>query len=159
MDTTFTPSSLKIQKASHKDWNQIIEILKETRLANYMSGNESYKSFFVVRNHANSEIICCFAIEQENDIGILKSFAVKTIFQRHGIGKHVVNLVKDIANKLKIKRLYASSWEAPDFWRKTSFKEIKRQEIKDNYAICYITNLENRFPELLKKSLHFLFLI
>ena len=99
-------------------------------------------------------------IEFENTIGILKSFAISTNLQGKGIGKYIVNNnLKKFCKQLGIKKLYAASIEAPQFWAKTIFKEIKRNEIKDDYFFGYLNNFCDKVSNYLEKTHYFLLLI
>ena len=62
----------------------------------------------------------------------------------------------EVAKALKIKKLYATSWEAPDFWKKTNFQEIKEPEGKDKFFIIYLNSLKTRYPQFLEEMKHFL---
>ena len=48
------------------------------------------------------------------------------------------NKIKDISKGLGISQLFAASQEAPGFWQKTIFKEIKFSEIKDSFFLEYL---------------------
>ena len=136
-----TLSNIKFEKANQKDWDSILKLLEETNLTFWFTGNENYSQFYIVkvRDPNNKNMICCFAIEYENKTGILKSFAVSKDLQGTGIGKFIVNnKIKDISKGLGIFQLYAASQEAPGFWQKTIFKEIKFSEIKDSFFLEYL---------------------
>lgn len=145
---------IKIEKAGQKDWEHILQLLSETGLKNYFSGSESYNTFFVVRD--NNKLICCFSLDIENKIAILKSFAIKQDLQGKGVGKLITNQIPQLAKKTGIKRIYASSWESPGFWRKTPFKEINSKDSKDQYFLNYVLFLEKAFPQYSLDRKHFL---
>ncbi len=139
-------SKIKIEKAKAEDWQEILQLMKETDRTVFFTGKESYEKFYVVREPDPEKIICSFAIEFKNEIAILKFLGVKKILQRSGAGKHIVNKTPELLKKLGIKKLYASTWEAPGFWNKTVFKEIEIKDIKDKFFLDYLGELEKGFP-------------
>lgn len=155
MDTQSLQKQLKIEKASSNDWTIILELLNETGLADWLTGNENYKNFYVVKETSKNNIIGCFAIDYENKTGILKSFAIRKELQGTGLGKHIANKVTDIARRLGLKKVYASSWEAPGFWKKTNFEEVNPKESKDTFFLTYVNYLEKNFPQFSKNRKHF----
>ena len=104
------------------------------------------EKFYLVRDPDTNKILCSFAIESEDEIAVLKFFGVRKSLQKNGVGKYVANKTCELMKKNGIKRFYASTWEAPEFWRKTLFKEIKISEIKDKYFLNYLKQLEKSFP-------------
>ncbi|OGI18741.1 MAG: hypothetical protein A3B68_03620 [Candidatus Melainabacteria bacterium RIFCSPHIGHO2_02_FULL_34_12] len=137
---------LKIKKASSHDWSEILDLMKETGRTVFFAGSESYEKFYLVRDPDTNKILCSFAIESEDEIAVLKFFGVRKSLQKNGVGKYVANKTCELMKKNGIKRFYASTWEAPEFWRKTLFKEIKISEIKDKYFLNYLKQLEKSFP-------------
>ncbi|MBI2995185.1 MAG: GNAT family N-acetyltransferase [Candidatus Melainabacteria bacterium] len=158
MNLELLTNNLVIEKASQSDWKSILKLLEETRLTRWFSGKENYKNFFVIKDSSDNNSICCFAIEFENKIGILKSFAVRKDLQGKGIGKFITNKIPEICKKLGIRKLYAASSESPDFWRKTIFKEVQTNEIKEPYAVQYINFIKSSFPKEFQCS-HFFLLV
>ena len=136
---------LKIKKANKEDWNEILNLLKEVNLIDRILGNGHYKSFYVVKD--TKQIICCFAIFHEINIGILKSFGIKKEYQGQGIGKKIINKLPELMKNLGLNKLYAASWEAPGFWGKAGFKEINFTESHDNYFLQYADYLEKNYPQ------------
>ena len=110
----------------------------------------------MVKNNADNHLICCFAIDSENKVGILKSFAIKKELQGKGIGKIIVSKIPGLAKDLKLEKLYAASWEAPDFWEKTIFKKLGLSESKDDYFLNYASYLVKNFSQYSKQTRHFI---
>ena len=135
---------LEINKTNEKE--RLIDLLKEGNLYIWLPENETFENFYTVKN--NGELIACFAIDYENETGILKSVAVKKNMRGKGIGKKIVDLLPDICKKLNIKKLFAASSESPGFWRKTNFKEIKLESINDTYLLGYIEYTKKKVPGL-----------
>ena len=159
MKKSFDNDKLTIEKATQADWELVLQILEEAGLKTYFTGNENFRTFYTVKNPETKELICCFAIDYEKDIGILKSFAVKKELHGKGLGKIIVSKISDPAKRLGLKKLYATSWEAPNFWRKVDFIEIDPQDSTDNYYLKYIKDLEKRFPQYTETRKHFLLVI
>ena len=87
MQNELLPEELKFEKASKKDLNKIVSLLKDANLFDYIPKNEIFENFYVVK--PNKNIICCFTLDIENDIAILKSYAIKNELRGKGIGKNI----------------------------------------------------------------------
>lgn len=153
---SISKATFKIEKSLKSDWSTILEILEESGLTQWFLGNESYEKFFLVRNEDKNNIICCFSIETNGETGILKSFATRKSLQGKGIGKKVADLLPGLCKDLGIKKLYAASQESPNFWRKTIFKEIKFEEIKNDFFINYLDFFKNHIDNYYACTFYFL---
>lgn len=149
---------INIQKAKKDDWQNILNLLEEAGLKEYLPDEEFNANFFVLYDESDN-LISTFTIDFQDGIGILKSFAISKTIQGKGIGKRVANEMDKIAKGIGLKKLYASSWEAPRFWRKTIFKEIDENENSDLYFKDYKDRINERFPEYTKSTKHFLLAI
>lgn len=129
--------NLTVKKADENDWDNILQILNATKLSFWFTGGENHKKFYYVENDDTKEIVCCFQIHIENDVGIIRSFAVNPKVQKKGIGRKIVNdLIIPLAKSLDINRLYArgnalGDFNSNGFWKKTIFSHINNNEIKD----------------------------
>ena len=153
METTL--SKLKITKATPEDWSEILEIMEETGRTFYFDGTENYKKFYTVRDE-NKKMISAFEIESENDVAVLKFFGVSKNLQGKGIGKYIANRIPEMLKELGIKRLYASTWESFEFWKRTVFKEIKISDSKDKFFLNYLNDLEKDYPDRYKNIKNYL---
>ena len=150
-------NQLKVDKATKLDWEAILGLLKETGLAFWLSGRENYRNYFIVK--IKKKIIACFALDLNKKAGILKSFAISKKLQGKGIGKMIVSKILKIAKELGLNKLYASSWEAANFWKKMNFKEIKLNQTKNSYFLKYVRYLNKNFPRFKNKTKHFLLIV
>ena len=148
-------NNLTINKAKEEDWKEILDLLEEANLIDRISGNGTFNSFFTIRD-TDKRIISCFAINQDNDIGILKSFAVRKNLRGLGIGKNIVERISVLAKDIGLKKLYAASWEAPGFWIKTSFKEINPFDSSDKFFTKYRNYLEKNYIQFADTRKYFL---
>ena len=145
-----TFNQLKVNKALERDWKLILEILKETELIIGFTGKENYKDFYIVID-INQKIIACFAIYIENNIGILKYFAVNPKIQSKGVGKYLANEILPVLMKgLGLTKLYLAAGNKDPFtsfyfWQKTAFKQISKNDIKDKYFLNYFSDVINKF--------------
>ncbi len=146
--------NVTIEKANKNDWGMIVSILEETGLIDRISGNGNHENFYTVKNEG---IVSCFAIFHKDKVGILKSFGVKKEYQGKGLGKLIVSKLPGLISKIGLSTLYAASWEAPDFWKKAGFKEIKFDESKDDYFLKYADYLEKNYPQFKDKRKYFVF--
>lgn len=147
MNSRLDLNKLTIQKVDSSNLNLAKELLKETGLDFWIPKDETYKNFYAVIDKNTNSVIGCFAIDFENKTGILKSFAIKKDLQGHGIGKYLVNEIPKLCKTLNLEELYAASREAPDFWKKTIFKEIELSQIKNDYYLKYSEYLKIKLPE------------
>jgi N-acetylglutamate synthase-like GNAT family acetyltransferase len=150
------PSSTNVlvsRKATEADWDSILKLLEETKLSFWFTGEENYKNFFVVINGQTNEIVNCFAIYIEGKVGILKQFATSKTLQGKGIGKYIANeIIPKTGKELGLEEIYLQGgnkepFTSMSFWEKTIFKHIDKDEIKNDFAKNYITNLEKNLPE------------
>ncbi len=146
----------KIQKATEHDWHEILTLLKDTKLAFWLTGKETYHDFYIARDSIKKNIACCFAIYFKGEVGIVKSFAIRTDLQGKGLGKKIANDISNIGEKIGLKEIYACSWEAPRFWTKTNFKEINVELVTNQYYLNYSNYLRDKFPDHYKDIKHFL---
>ena len=151
MNKHITDVQYKIERANEKDWNTILQVLQSEDLTLWFTGKESYKDFYVVRNLFDREVICCFAIDRNNSIGILKSFAVVKKLQGKGIGRKIANMIPNMCEELRLKRLYAVTINTPGFWNKTFFREINLIEVKDGFLLQYLCNFVDKVDQYLRK--------
>ena len=153
MQNELLPEQLKFEKATIEDRNEITNLLKEANLLDYTPENENYKSFYLVK--LNKKIICCFALDTNTNIALLKSFGVRKELRGKGIGKIIANKLSELGKSLGLKKIYAASWEAPNFWKKAGFKEINYLDSKDNHFLNYAHYLEEHFPQFTKDRKYF----
>ena len=145
--------NLSTNKCAKEEWNDVLDILKETEQDICFTGEEKYEDYYAVKLSNVHEIIGCFTIAQENEIGILKHLGIKTRLQRQGIGKYLSeNVVPKIAKERRIKKLYLlgnnrGPYTAYQFWNKTFYKHIKASEIKDKFFLDYYNHTIKIMPK------------
>lgn len=158
MKSAILQDNLKIETAKEEEWEPILKLLQEAGLVFWLTGNENHNGFYVVKDIVSKNIICCFAIECQKDVGILKSFAIKNNFQGKGVGKSIVdNKIGKIAKELGISKLYAASQEAPGFWRKTIFNEIQFSAINDPFFLAYINKFKDKIKNYFENTWFFIY--
>lgn len=150
---TQTLEKLNYRKAVKEDWARILKLLDETELTYWFTGEESFENFFIVFHKETNELISCFAIYQKENIGLLKQVATSKSSQGKGIGTYVANkIIPDACEQIGVKRLYLQGgnkkpFTSLNFWKKTEFKQIDKDEISDKYAKEYFDSLEKAFAE------------
>ena len=140
---------LKVEKATEKDWDSIFQILEETELAIFLlnTSSENHKNFYVGVDTTSNEIIGCFKIEFEGNIGNFKNFAIKKNLQGKGFGKALLAKAANIAKGLGLKKLYGASVIGTAFWEKIGFRKINLSDSKDLYFLKWIDYLEKKTPQ------------
>ncbi|OGI10583.1 MAG: hypothetical protein A3I68_06745 [Candidatus Melainabacteria bacterium RIFCSPLOWO2_02_FULL_35_15] len=156
MKNELLPEQLKIEKANEKDWNEITYLLKEAGLFPYIGKDENFKKFYVIKSSEIKNVICCFTLDIENNIAILKSYAVKNEFRGKGIGKNVAKRLPELGKNLNLRKIYAASWEAGNFWKKSGFKEVDLNKLLDTYFLKYAEHLEKNYPQFSEKTRYFI---
>ncbi len=153
MSNQLSENKLVTRRASKDDWSSILALLEETRLSFWFTGEENYKNFFVVIDTEINETINCFAIYIEDKVGILKQFAVSKKLQGKGVGKYIANvIIPKAAKEIDLEELYLQGgnkepFTSIHFWKRTAFKHIDKDEIKNSFIKNYIVNLEKNLPE------------
>ena len=144
--------NLKARKATEDDWKSILNLLEETQLSYWFVWEENYRNFYITLDNSN-KVINCFAIYLKDNIGLLKQFAVSNDLQGKGIGTCVANeiLIK-VAKELGLKRLYLQAgnkkpFTSFHFQKKTVFKQIDKESVKDKYAKEYFDSVEKNLPD------------
>jgi amino-acid N-acetyltransferase len=124
---------MNIRKATTKDVIFIYKLLdyfssKELLLPRSLSQlYDNVRDFFVVEE--NGEIIgCCSLHSCWEDLGEIKSLAVKEEWNGKGIGKDLVEICLKDAPQLGLKRVLALTY-VPDFFKSLGFKEISKDKL------------------------------
>jgi amino-acid N-acetyltransferase len=122
-----------IRKARIKDVKKIQKIVNDFAAQNLMlprSLNELYENirdFFVVENKDKIIGCCAYHIVWEN-LGEIKSLAVKKSHQKTGWGKELVKTCLKEAEKLGIKKTFLLTY-IPRFFKKFGFYPIPKSKL------------------------------
>lgn len=107
MTESLTLKNLEVSICSKKGWQEVLSILKETKMDFWLLGKEKPSEFYLVRDQISKEAICCFKFSQEKDVGILKNVALRPNLQGKGIGTFIANnIIPKVAKEIGIKKLY-----------------------------------------------------
>ncbi len=124
---------MKIRKATVKDVVFIYKLLeyfssKELLLPRSLSElYDNVRDVFVAEEEG--EIIgCCSLHSCWEDLGEIKSLAVKEEWNSKGIGKNLVEMCLNDAPKLGLKKVFALTYVA-NFFKTLGFKEIPKEEL------------------------------
>ena len=77
----FPYDKLIIQSCQKEDFNEVMQIIKDTKMDIWLSNNVDFSKYFIVRDSTNGKLVLCFTFSQENEIGILKNLIFSTIFR------------------------------------------------------------------------------
>lgn len=160
MKTDLKLSNLTVEQCTSTTWNDVLDILKDTNMDIWLTGDEVPDEFCIVRDTETGNAISCFKFSQEEKIGILKNFAVRTMLQKKGIGIYIANnLIPRAAKERDMKRLYLTGNNIPpnytsnNFWKKTIYKHFPSKDIKDKYFQDYFNYyMEKFYPHLFYKE-------
>lgn len=104
---------------------------------------ENIRDFFVYEEDGAIKGVCAVHVLWE-DLAEIKSLAVRTEFQRKGVGRALVKRCLKEVKRLGIRRVFALTYQ-PEFFRKLGFKDIDKsalpQKIWGDCIHC------PRFPE------------
>ncbi|MCK4905244.1 N-acetyltransferase [bacterium] len=124
---------MKIRKAKTQDVIPIYKLLeyfsaKEVLLPRSLAElYDNVRDFFVAEDEG--EIIgCCSLHSCWEDLGEIKSLALKEDWQSKGIAKNLVNLCIKDAPQLGLERVFALTY-VPEFFKGLGFKEIPKEKL------------------------------
>lgn len=126
--------SLKmIRKANVGDIPRIYELINHYAEQNKMlprSLSELYellRDFFIYEEGGNICGCCGLHVVWE-DLAEIKSLAVDESRQKKGVGKTLLEAGLDEARNLKVKKVFALTYE-PDFFKKHGFREVDKSKL------------------------------
>jgi len=125
----------QIFNATEEDLEQIKELLLETNLV-IEDVYKHIENFIIIRKH-NGSILACAGMEIYNEIGFLRSVAVKSNLQGKGIGSLLVESVINKAKEKNIQTLFLLTETAEAFFSKFSFKTINRDKAPESIKNTY----------------------
>jgi len=124
---------MNIRKATTKDIIFIYKLLeyfssKELLLPRSLAElYDNVRDFFVAE--AEGEIIgCCSLHSCWEDLGEIKSLAVKENWNGKGVGKNMVDMCLKDAPQLGLKRVFALTY-VPEFFKSLGFQEIPKEKL------------------------------
>ncbi len=124
---------MKIRKAAIQDVKSIHSLINHYAREERMlprSMNEIYEN---IRDHTvcedNNEIVgvCALHVLWE-DLGEIRSLAVRRTLQGHGIGQKLVKRSITEAKRLGLRRIFVLTY-SPDFFRSLGFKDVDKSEL------------------------------
>lgn len=123
-----------IRKARVHDIKQIQDLIGEYAKQDLMlprSLNELYENtrdFFVYTDKKGKISGCCALHISWDDLAEVKSLAVKSFFQKKGIGKKLVQAAIKEAKTLEVNKVFTLTY-VPEFFRKIGFKKIAKSRL------------------------------
>ncbi len=124
---------MKIRKAKVSDVKAIQEQIninakREQMLPRALNDiYESLRDFYICEENGVVIGVCALRILWD-DLAEIRSLAVKTEWQRKGIGKRLVSACLKEAKALGIKRVFALTYQI-QFFKKLGFKEISKKKL------------------------------
>lgn len=126
----------EILPASARDFNKIIEALKQAKLV-YQDLNPALEHFFIARS--GQEFLGCIGLERYGLAGLLRSMWVDEKHRNKGIARALVTKLEGHATSLGLNALYLLTETAETYFAKQGYQEVDR----------------NLSPEELKSSAEF----
>lgn len=118
--------SLKLMKTEKKDLKTIINLLQENGLP-YQDIEIGNKEFFLA--YDNSLFVGIIGLEKFDNIGLLRSLAVKDEYKNKGYGIKICKTFITYAKNQQIKELYLLTCTASEYFKRLGFTEIIRDEL------------------------------
>ena len=122
-----------IRKAQIEDIGQIQALInqfakQELMLPRSLSGLYEYLRDFWVCQQNNRIVGCCALHIIWQDLGEIRSLAVKKAWQGEGIGKQLVNATIDEAMGLGLKSIFTLTY-IPDYFKSLGFHKISKEKL------------------------------
>ena len=133
-----------IRKAKITDVKAIYDILKSMSsqqlllprsLANLY---EMVQTFWVAEEESTKQVVGTAALQVAwEDLGEVRSLAVKEEHRGHNLGKDITLAVEAEAREINIKRLFTLTY-VPEFFKKLSFNEIPLSSLPEKiWSVCF----------------------
>ena len=112
-----------VTKAESTDLKEVEELLLKVKLP--IEGVKDNFSNFLIAQKENM-IIGVSGIEIYEEVGLLRSVAIKPSSQKQGIGQLMVSKIEEFAVKTGIRKLYLLTDTAEQFFLKLNYQKIPR---------------------------------
>jgi amino-acid N-acetyltransferase len=121
-------ADIAITAAKREDLPEILALLDECKLPKEgLAPNLS--TTLVARK--GKEVVGSSALELYQEFALLRSVAVKPLYQRRGLGRELTRAALDLAMQSKITNVYLLTETASVFFSKLGFKPIPRSEVPE----------------------------
>lgn len=146
-----TSTKLNIEKACEKDWQSILDLLKESKMDFWMDKGQDHKDFYLIKDGDN--LICCFALLIEKDDAVLRHFTIRKGLQGQGYGKKLANqLIPDFLKNIGMKAIYLlcdnkEPYTSYHFWKKTNFIVLENNAVVPKFFQDYTDKDTRENPE------------
>jgi len=119
-------SGVTITAARNEDLQQIFALLEESDLPG--EGLMNHLSTTLVARKG-IEIVGCVALELYQEHALLRSFAVKSTFRKHGIGLRLARAALGLAKEHQVRNVYLLTETAAAFFSKEGFNQVLRSDV------------------------------
>lgn len=119
---------LKIQPATENDLKEIKSLLTVNQLPTEDINEKSVQLFISI---FNNELIGTIGIEKYNQIGLLRSLAVKDEYRNQKVGEKLVNFLFDYCKGEQIRELYLLTTTAEKYFERIGFQKIDRNNVPE----------------------------
>jgi amino-acid N-acetyltransferase len=143
---------MNIRPAAQTELKEIERLLSENSLP-VEDINDGKIQFFVGEN--DCEIFGVIGLEKYNELGLLRSLAVKNSYKGKKLGLSLVDYLFMFSNKRQIKELYLLTDTAVEYFQKIGFREVDREMVPK--AIQQTTEFSKLCPDdavIMTKAIH-----
>lgn len=115
-----------VLKANVKDLEQIYELLEEFNLP-VIGINDHIENFYFMK--VRGQVVGVVGLEIYENIGLLRSLAVKSSYQGNKIGHKLVDHMIDYAKNIPLDRIYLFTETADTWFERFGFFRIQTEEL------------------------------
>lgn len=129
----FPKAPFEIFPATARDFNKIIESLKQAKLV-YQDLDPALEHFYIARS--GQEFLGCIGLEQYGITGLLRSMWVDEKHRNQGIAHALITKLEGHASSLGLSALYLLTETAESYFSKQGYRQVDRsltpEELKNS---------------------------
>lgn len=129
---TIEPTAIQVRRARISDMRAVEPLIRAFANDNLMlprSFDQLARTFreFAVATDASGEVVACGALRvYTEELAEICSLAVDRSYQRHGVGRRIVERLLEEASELELRTVFALTLR-PDFFEKLGFSVVPRE--------------------------------
>ena len=117
---------MNVGRARAGDLGEVLELLDESALPR--AGVEDHFGGFLVARDGEGRLMGCIGMEKYDDVGLLRSLAVREAERRTGVGRCLVERLLEAATASGIRSMFLLTTTAQRYFPRFGFESIGRDE-------------------------------
>ncbi|HXV61712.1 MAG TPA: arsenic resistance N-acetyltransferase ArsN2 [Vicinamibacteria bacterium] len=118
---------MNVGRARAGELDEVLELLDESDLPR--AGVEDHFGGFLVARNGEGRLVGCIGIEKYEDVGLLRSLAVRAGERRAGVGRCLVERLLEEARANEIHSMFLLTTTAEWYFPRFGFQRIGRDEV------------------------------